>query len=323
MDYKYGLFKIVFMSLKNYLDASRWVRDQRRRVPEGVVKSTFHYRNDLSTTHECNIYKPQHVEKTEDLPLIIDVHGGCWVHGDKDLNECFNYDLVLQGYTVSSLTYRTCDRVYLKDMVQDVFSYMHFLENCHEDLGIGLEDVMLTGDSAGAQLSLLVWAINQQPELQKLFEVEPVSFHVRCLCLTHPVCFLNTAATVPGNKYLTQIGREGLLRILFGEDWKNSEIYQAVHSPEQYLSRDLKMPPILVMTSQGDSCYRDQSIMLERMLSDLGADVSFYYEPDKKAVHVFNIDNPETSLARRFNGAILEFFDSVCKTLGGSGLRAA
>ena len=116
-DYRYNLFKIVFMTLKNYMDTVRWVRDKFRKLPGGVVKKTYRYWNEKSNGHQCNIYYPEKSADPSSLPAIIDIHGGCWVHGDKDLNDSFNYDLVLKGNVVTTLTYRTIDDVHLKDQI--------------------------------------------------------------------------------------------------------------------------------------------------------------------------------------------------------------
>lgn len=177
-------------------------------------------------------------------------------------------------------------------------------------MGIGLDEVMLTGDSAGAQLALLTWAIGQRPELQKLFEVTPVNFRVKCICLTHAVCFLDDAANVSGSRTLSDIGQTGLLRQLFGQNYETDPIYLSVNTPAKYL-KGIEVPSVMIMTSQGDTAFSYQSERLRQTLKRLKIKADYYFEPDRKAAHVFNILDPHSKLGKKFNQAIHDFFKRV------------
>ena len=60
--------------------------------------------NDKDEFRKFNIYKPE--SENKNLPLIIDIHGGGWVYGDKDLNDEYASYLASKGYNVVTFSYR-------------------------------------------------------------------------------------------------------------------------------------------------------------------------------------------------------------------------
>lgn len=308
MDFFYFIFKTVFNQIRRTMSTAEKKGRKHQIFPEGVVKKTYKYWSDEDDLRSCNLYLPAQ-SKTEDLPLIIDIHGGCWVHGDKDSYDNFNYDLARKGHAVSSLTYRLIDTVEMKDMVQDIFAYLHFLESRKDALNIQTDDVLLTGDSAGAQLSLLCMAINQDPKLQKLFDVKPVHIELTALALTHPVCWVDQAANLPGQEWVSnKIAKPGLLRMMYGKNYLHDPVYHASVNPEKYITEKTKLPPVMIVTSSGDNVFSYQAFMLKNFLDQKGYSATMYYEEDAHAEHVYNVNRPFASLAEKCNRAITDFF---------------
>lgn len=310
VDFFYFVFKSVFYQIRRTMERQEKKYRKMQVFPEGVVKHSYRYWSEEDDLRACNLYLPTD-RRSQDLPLIIDIHGGCWIHGDKDSYDNFNYDLARKGHSVSSLTYRLIDQVHIKEMIQDIFAYLHFLENRKEDLGIQMDDVMLTGDSAGAQLSLLFMAINQDPQLQKLFEVEPVNIHVSALALTHPVCWIDQAATLPNQNWLSDtIAKPGLMRMMYGKNYKNDPIARASVNPERYITEKTKLPPVMIVTSSGDDVFSYQAFKLKRFLDSKGFHNTLYNEEDRHAEHVYNVNRPFARLAEKCNRAIMDFYST-------------
>lgn len=302
----YPLFRMVMHSLRASMHASRLAGEVSLVRPDFISKTSYHY--SLDNVHEFNIYRRTDKE-TKNLPLMIDIHGGCWFYGDKDSYDAFSYEMVKKGLNVTSLTYRTADKATLKDQVQDIFTYIHFLEDNQDHLNLSMENVMLTGDSAGAQLSLLCYAINQDPELQKIFEVKPFSTQISCMVLTHPVCFIDTAARIPDNKLVSDIvANPGLKRLLYGIGYEFKPEYHRSLRPERYITEKIKLPPILLVTSKGDDNFLYQSEKLARFFVSRGIPFSYFYEDNPDAKHVYNVNFPSEDHSKKCNDRIFSFF---------------
>lgn len=310
MDFNYFVFLVVILTIKKYLDNLAKKKKKKEILPDGIVKSTYEYAPSVhkKLRRECNIYTPENKD-TRSMPLIIDIHGGCWVHGDKDVYDNYNSQLVKEGNVVSSLTYRTADKATLGDQIRDVFDYLNFLESSADELNISLEQVMLTGDSAGAELALVCHCINQSEEMQRVFKVKPVHFTIQAMVLTHSVCFIDQAGTIPQSQFLSKyFGVPGLQRFLYGKNYQESEEYQYSVNPTKFIDGDMSFPPILLVTSEGDSTYKYQTFLLADLFDAFDIDYRIYYEKSKEAAHVFNISEPLDRLARKCNQYINDFF---------------
>ena len=47
------------------------------------------YINDGERAHLLDIYYPESTKETDRLPVIIDIHGGGWLYGYKEINKYF------------------------------------------------------------------------------------------------------------------------------------------------------------------------------------------------------------------------------------------
>ena len=95
-----------------------------------------------------------------DTPLLIYIHGGAWIDGDK--SEFLQIKPVLEeefpSYAFVSLNYRLFDFATGKngiiDQEKDIISALEFIENQLDDWNIS-DDMVISGASAGAHLALL------------------------------------------------------------------------------------------------------------------------------------------------------------------------
>jgi dipeptidyl aminopeptidase/acylaminoacyl peptidase len=97
---------------------------------------------------------------TTETPLLIYIHGGAWIDGDK--SEFLQIKPLLekefQGYAFVSLNYRLFDFATGKngilDQEKDIISAFNFIENQLANWNIS-DDIIISGASAGGHLALL------------------------------------------------------------------------------------------------------------------------------------------------------------------------
>ena len=69
--------------------------------PEGVFESNDHeYLADGHVYHKLDVYYPEGT--TEKLPVIIDIHGGGFMYGDKELNKIYCHTLAKKAMLFST-----------------------------------------------------------------------------------------------------------------------------------------------------------------------------------------------------------------------------
>lgn len=304
----YYLFRQAYLIVKYRFETGNAKRISKEILPEGVTKATYAYCDDGNELHRFNIYKPADTPRAKPFPLIIDIHGGGWISGDKDTNNGFNYYLAAGGYQVSSLSYRTIDHCTIREQIKDIFDYLHFLYDNHEKLEISLDQVVLMGDSAGAQLALLAYCINQNSHLQKIFSVTPVNWSVTCMVLNHSVCYLDLAGKLPTNPLLSRlITIPELQRMIYGKNFSKDEAYLSSFNPTKYIHKETDLPPILLITSQGDTTCSFQTFQLHDYLKKIRKDCELYFENSPQLKHVYNIAAPTSHEGQKCNDFILNF----------------
>lgn len=102
-----------------------------------------------------NLYLPK--EKNGDVGLILFIHGGAWIGGDKSCyDDELDYWCTTHGYATASINYHYITSQFnCNDIMQDIGSSLEKIKTLATEKNINIEKVMLTGSSAGGHLSLL------------------------------------------------------------------------------------------------------------------------------------------------------------------------
>ena len=92
-----------FYKQRSDFDKSCIERDKKLTMPEGVeYTENIAYANDGNPSHQFDIYRPKDREG-EVLPVIINVHGGGLIIGNKGFNKYFCSLLCKKGFLVYSI----------------------------------------------------------------------------------------------------------------------------------------------------------------------------------------------------------------------------
>ncbi len=265
------------------------------------VINGLNYTNDKDEKFRLfNIYEP--LDATLDTPVMIDIHGGGWMYGDRNLNGEFAKFCATQGVKVITFSYRILDKVKLKEMVQDVFEFMHFLVKNHAKLNLNLKKCAIIGDSAGGHLALLFMAINASEELQKIYEVSHVDLDVSFICLQHTCASLNRTI-FDGESKMLDIAMNFYRKALFGRKWKNDLIYQ--NSSIDQFAKYLNLPKVLVVSATGDDLKKNNDFMLK--IFDV-YNIKYEYKEYAGLYHVFEVMKYDLKESKEINSYMVKLF---------------
>ena len=199
----------------------KWESNRRRDavrlalqpLPTGVeVLEGLPYLSGGHPMHTLNLYRPLGAEGP--LPVVVDIHGGGWMYGDRELNRAYCMYLASQGWAVMGMSYRLLPEVDLRGQVQDVFASFRWLEHHGGAYGLDLDRLCLTGDSAGGHLAGLAACIQLDPVLQALYGAAPLVHPFRALAIAHGVCDVYRFNFLKPN--LDKAVTREYLRMLFG-----------------------------------------------------------------------------------------------------------
>lgn len=112
-----------------------------------------------------DIYCPP-LKGREKYPVLVDVHGGGWITGDKHWRRGLNRAFADMGLCVISPNYGLSPRFKYPECVKHLFACFKWICDHAEERRLDLDNVLITGDSAGGQLACLVLAIQNNAEVK-------------------------------------------------------------------------------------------------------------------------------------------------------------
>ena len=180
--------------------------------PEGLVKILdIPYIDDGEKGHLLDIYYPEGT--TENLPVIIDIHGGGWMYGYKEINKNFCLKLAEKGFLVASINYRLAGDVLFDDQIRDIFSALKWLNENLKEYPADMDNIFLAGDSAGGHFSCVTTAVNLNKDMQEDFGVPYCGFDFNAVAAICP------AVDLLSPNLLMNVN----VPVLLGDKWRKSK----------------------------------------------------------------------------------------------------
>ena len=91
--------------LRQGMGATDKKRDEGLFAPKEIVRHVnIAYDNKDSKWNLLDVYRPK--DRSDLLPVIISVHGGGWVYGDKEVYQFYCMELAKEGFAVVNFSYR-------------------------------------------------------------------------------------------------------------------------------------------------------------------------------------------------------------------------
>lgn len=176
----------MHMSLEAFLfrrnaGKSDKIRDSRIPLPEGVTECRNISYDQYGVWSQLDVYYP--TGTTEQLPTIVNIHGGGYVYGTKEIYRRYGMELARHGFAVVSFNYRLAPKWKFPTPIYDTNTVMGWI--CRNALRYHLDPsrIILVGDSAGAQLASQYAAIATNPQYASLFQLTVPPITIRCLGL--------------------------------------------------------------------------------------------------------------------------------------------
>lgn len=119
-----------------------------------------------------DVYRPRQGEGP--FPVVLWVHGGAYVGGDK--NDIRNYAAALaaNGYVVFSMNYRRAPEAKYPSPILQIGEMYEFMEANREKYRLDMSNIALAGDSAGAHMVSAFLTVQTSPDYAKMLGIDPV-----------------------------------------------------------------------------------------------------------------------------------------------------
>lgn len=275
-------------------------KHEEQTPPDTQAIKNIPYIDDGNLYHNLDVFYPNTLNPGDKLPVIIDIHGGGWMYGSKDLNEYYCRALADRGFVVFSISYRLVPDVTVKEQLQDVMQALKWISENKSKYPC-TNDTMLTGDSAGGMLASYSAVLLQSPEMREAFGTVSADLDISALLLTSPVPFMKEGAISVYTK------------LCWGEDYKKKDTYNYMNLDE-IIDYAPDFPPTYLITSSGDSLARSQTLKTAELLKSKGikAELKDYEKYNGKSLqHVYSVLFPFDEPGSEMIDGAVEFYKEI------------
>ena len=236
------------------------------------------YMNRSEVPLAMDIFKPK-VPEGQELPVIVIIHGGGLVTGDRKISRRFGRALAGRGYLVFSIEYRLAPRANSAEQLDDICAGMDLVGRRIVDFDVDFSRMYLTAESAGAFLAVYVAAMKRSEKLQKAIGYEP----------THMV--FRAVGLISGMFYTNKPDPIGWLMAeqFYGDKRTDPEFLQYMDPENPEIINNL--PPAFLITSRGDF-LNNYTIMFHNALKKAGKTSHMVYYGEQELTHAFPVMHP-------------------------------
>lgn len=116
-------------------------------------------------------------------PIIVNIHGGGFVMGDKQYRKTLCEYYASKDNYVFNINHRLPPAVDIYGCINDVVDAVNFVKNLASEYSIDTDKIVITGDSSGAYLAAQMVAIRTNPILCEKTKSKPVDVDIAALLL--------------------------------------------------------------------------------------------------------------------------------------------
>lgn len=277
------------------------IRDAGLTTPEDIQRFNDIVYGEDPVWQSLDVYRPKNT--TGKLPVIVSVHGGGWVYGDKERYQFYCMNLAQRGFAVVNFSYRLAPENKYPASLEDTNSVFTWVLNNAEEYGFDTDHIFAVGDSAGAHNLGLYAAICTNPEYAKEYSFKaPEGFKPTAIALNCGAYEIRLSAG--GSDDLTQL----LMADFLPEQGNEHELW--LINVSAHITGDY--PPTFFMTCTEDF-LKNQAPILGAKLAE--QDVPFVYRyygnKEVRLPHVFHCDI-KSEHAKVCNDEECAWFKSFC-----------
>ncbi|MCF0105355.1 MAG: alpha/beta hydrolase [Holdemanella sp.] len=272
------------------------IRDAGLVAPEDVERIDDIQYGELPYWQTLDVYRPK--GNDEVLPVIVSIHGGGWVYGDKERYSYYCMSLAQHGFAVINYTYRLAPEYKFPASLEDTNAVFTWIFENAKKYKLDLNNVFALGDSAGGHLLSMYVAIQTDTDYANNFDLMLPNIKFNAIAL-------NCGAYTIEPEGLTS----ELMKDLLPKGGIEEEI--TLMNTINYVNKDF--PPVFLMTCTNDFLQNDATLMATKLVMNK-VPFEFHYFGNSELLlgHVFHL-NMKLDIAKECNRMECDFFKSYVK----------
>lgn len=270
-------------------------RDAGLKTPDDIIRyDDIRYGTEDDKLQMLDVYRPKGISGK--LPVIMSVHGGGWVYGDKEVYQFYCMSLAQRGFAVVNYSYRLAPEYKFPASLEDTCTVGAWMLTNAETYGFDMEHVYGVGDSAGGHMLTIFAAALTNPD------------YAAELGIRLPTGFRFNAVALNCGAYKIELSAQDMTTGLMGDflPGKDLDAELKLINPVEWITEDF--PPAFVMTSTNDFLKGQPAVLVPVLMdNDIPFMYRYYSDKENPIGHVFHC-NIRLSAAKLCNDEECDFF---------------
>lgn len=253
-------------------------------LPKIHIEKDCQYPSDYARS-QYDVYYPKDAKA---CPVLIWVHGGSFIGGDKIGTRAFGPLMANAGYAVFSINYERAPEAKYPSQIKQLDDFIRYLKTKETTFPIDVKQIFIGGDSAGANIVACYGAIASNLKLASEVNMT-LALAAKDIgglilyCGPYDFTFDRTKVSKYFRFFMNQIGWSyGGVR----KWWKTSFVKQA--SPVHQVTSDF--PPSYIMDGNAFSFEGHAKALVKALEREAIFVESRFFEHDKEIPHEFQFD---------------------------------
>ncbi len=223
----------------------------------------YSHRDPVDTKGDLYV-KRSLIKSKKKLPVVLYIHGGGFVMGDKKYRRGISEWWADKGYFVFNISYRLSPKVHFPENLVDLAEAINYLNVLAEKYPIDLNKVVVTGDSSGGYSSVYLSAIAFNDALRKNLNnragIDIPEVTVKPALIV-PCCGIYDIDTLVANRLpfkMIDVTAETYTGFTFEKNMSNFDKYPYIDviSPEGFVNE--KWPKVFMTWTESDLICKNQ-----------------------------------------------------------------
>jgi len=209
------------------------------------------YVDDNSIEHKLDVH---YLSNQKLKPILVDIHGGGFISGYKEMNSLFANYLAQRGFVVFNLNYRLAyPTINVFDQIEDISNAVKWIVSNAGKFEANIDDMYIAGHSAGGVLAVAESLLCHDKQMRDDFDIDERDYKYSGIILDCGVMHF----------YRKNIAYWGMRNMIFPKGYRKMAQYQyLVFENNRQLST---LPKTVLLTNEKDN-LRDMTHYFKRVL---------------------------------------------------------
>jgi len=281
------------------------------RYPGIIRVQNIQYHNASEEFNVADLYFRRDIfDDGKKHPIMLYLHGGGFIKGDKDYRITNSEFFAHHGYFVFNIDYRMPPDVELDENFADIIRAFNYIEKLAKYCNIDTEKIVVSGDSSGAYMSAMLAAFANDDSLRERFGLPALNNKPAALALMCGVFDMQKIQTTPNVMGLVSKTMSMILGFKVNKDYSNTDEYEHIDyiSPIKFVNEN--WCPAFITWSEDDILCVDQGKPMADKLKENGVRYKKFVVDGFFNNHCYHL-NMSFKIAKRCMNKCVHFLNDV------------